>query len=165
MFNSLWPSDTIWRHSRHSTLVKVMACCLTTPRHQLSWCWLTVNCTLRNKLQWNHNQNTKLFIQENAFENGVCKMSAILFRPQCVNLRLHYTATCHVCPFYIRIHTSWWNTSISVFHQIIWSVIFREIYWAACGPAASTSKPFIVSSQVCIGILALWAIPNRPVSQ
>ena len=30
------------------------------------------------------NQNTKLFIQENVFENVVRKMAAILSRPQCV---------------------------------------------------------------------------------
>ena len=31
-----------------------------------------------NKLQWNFNQNTKLLIQDNAFENIVCGMAAIL---------------------------------------------------------------------------------------
>ena len=35
--------------------------------------------TLRNKLQWNFNQNTKFFIPENASENIVCEMVAILF--------------------------------------------------------------------------------------
>ena len=39
-----------------------------------------VNWTLRNKLQWNFDKNTKLFIQENAFENIVCDMAAILSR-------------------------------------------------------------------------------------
>ena len=32
------------------------------------------------KLQWNFNQNTKLFIHGNASENIVCKMAAILSR-------------------------------------------------------------------------------------
>ena len=41
---------------------------------------------LRNKLQWNLKQNSCIFIQENAFENVVCEMASILFRPQCVNL-------------------------------------------------------------------------------
>ena len=31
--NSLWPSDTIWRHRSGSTLAQVMACCLTAPSH------------------------------------------------------------------------------------------------------------------------------------
>ena len=31
--NSLWTSDTIWRRRSLSTLVQVMACCLTAPSH------------------------------------------------------------------------------------------------------------------------------------
>ena len=37
----------------------------------------------RSKLQWNLNQNSYIFIHENAFENVVCEMVAVLFRPQC----------------------------------------------------------------------------------
>ena len=39
--NSLWPSDTIWRHKTRSTLAQVMACCLTAPSHYLNQCWLS----------------------------------------------------------------------------------------------------------------------------
>ena len=39
-----------------------------------------------NKLQLNFNRNSNIFIQENAFENVVCEMAAILFWPQCVNI-------------------------------------------------------------------------------
>ena len=38
-----------------------------------------------NKLQWNFNQNTKLFIHENASEKIVCEMVAILSRGRWVN--------------------------------------------------------------------------------
>ena len=38
----------------------------------------------RNKLQWNVNRNSHIFIQENPFENVVWKMAAILSRPQWV---------------------------------------------------------------------------------
>ena len=34
--------------------------------------------TVMNKFQWNFNQNTKLFIDENAHENIVCEMAAIV---------------------------------------------------------------------------------------
>ena len=47
-------------------------------------CWNIVNWTLRNKLQWNFNRNTYIFIKENASENVIWKMVAILSRPQCV---------------------------------------------------------------------------------
>ena len=50
------------------------------PSHYLNQCWVIVNWTLRNKFQWNINQNTKLFIHEKASENIVCKMTAILSR-------------------------------------------------------------------------------------
>ena len=43
------------------------------------------NWTPKNKLQWNVNRNSYIFIQENPLENVVWKMAAILSRPQCVN--------------------------------------------------------------------------------
>ena len=36
-----------------------------------------------NKLQWNFNRNSYIFIQENALENGIWKKASILSRPQC----------------------------------------------------------------------------------
>ena len=40
---------------------------------------------LANKLRWNFNRNSNIFIQENAFESVVCEMTATLSWPQCVN--------------------------------------------------------------------------------
>ena len=40
-----------------------------------------------NKFQWKLNQNFNIFIQENAFENIVCEMAAILSRGRWVNGR------------------------------------------------------------------------------
>ena len=40
----------------------------SAPSHSLNQCWLIVNWTLRNKLRWNSNQNTEVFIHENASE-------------------------------------------------------------------------------------------------
>ena len=54
------------------------------PSHFMNQCWNIVNWTLRNKLQWNLNRNSNIFIQENALENVVCEMASILPRPQCV---------------------------------------------------------------------------------
>ena len=36
-----------------------------------------VNWTIGNKIQWNFNQNTKIFVHENASENIVYEMAAI----------------------------------------------------------------------------------------
>ena len=60
------------------------------PSHYLNQCWDIVNWTLKNKLQWNLNQNTKLFIRENALENVIWKMAAMLSQPQCVDVVDHY---------------------------------------------------------------------------
>ena len=46
-FNSLRPSDAIWRHRSGSTLAQVMACCLTAPSHYLNQCWLIIS-----KVEW-----------------------------------------------------------------------------------------------------------------
>ena len=46
MVNSLWPSDVIWRQRTWSTLVQVMACCLTAPNHYLNQCWLIISDVL-----------------------------------------------------------------------------------------------------------------------
>ena len=62
------------------TLVQVMAWRLfgakPLPEPVLNYC----HWTLRDKLQWNQNSNTKLVIHEAAFANVVWEMMAILFR-------------------------------------------------------------------------------------
>ena len=75
------PSYAYMRQWIGSALVQIMACRLySAPSHYLNQCWIIVNWTLRNKLKRNFNQNTKLFIHENASENIVCEMAAILSR-------------------------------------------------------------------------------------
>ena len=46
-FNSLRPSDAVWRHRSESTLVQVMAFCLTAPSHYPNQCWLIIS-----EVQW-----------------------------------------------------------------------------------------------------------------
>ena len=48
------------------------------PSHYMNQCWNIVISNLRNKLQWNLKRNSYIFIQENAFENVVRKMAAIM---------------------------------------------------------------------------------------
>ena len=55
------------------------------PSHYLNQCWVIVNWTMRNKIQWNFNRNTKLFFHENTSENIVCEKAAILSRARYVN--------------------------------------------------------------------------------
>ena len=50
--------------------------CITQPQ------WVYRNP--RNNFQCNLKRNTCIFLQENAFENVVCKMAVISYRPRCV---------------------------------------------------------------------------------
>ena len=52
------------------------------PSLYLNQCWNT--WIIRSKFQWNQNQNSFIFIQENEFGNVVWKMAAILSRSQYV---------------------------------------------------------------------------------
>ena len=47
---------------------------------------MVIKWTLRNKIPWNFNPNTTIFIWENEFENIICKKAVILSRP-------HYVVT------------------------------------------------------------------------
>ena len=68
------PSTSYMRQWTVSALIQVMACAILD-------IW-----TLRNKLQWNSDQSTKLFISDwNALENIVCELAAILPRGRWVN--------------------------------------------------------------------------------
>ena len=50
-FNALWSSNTIWWHGTGSTLVQIMACCLSAPNHYLNQCWLIISEALRHSLE------------------------------------------------------------------------------------------------------------------
>ena len=66
-------------------LVQIIARCRSAPSHYLNQCWNVVNWAPSNRLQWNFNRNSYIFISENQFENVVCKMATILAWPRFVN--------------------------------------------------------------------------------
>ena len=57
-----------------------------------------VNWTLSNKIHWNLNRNSFIFIHENASENIVREMAAILSRGIRVNLLLSFTPAAVLSP-------------------------------------------------------------------
>ena len=69
-----------------SALAQIMACRPFGAKPLSKPVLVIVNGTSRNKLQSNFNQNTKLFIDENASENIFCEMAAILSRGRWVQL-------------------------------------------------------------------------------
>ena len=76
---------THWGRVTHICVSK-----LTIIASDLNQRWNIVNWTLRNKLQWNFNRNSNIFIHENAFENVVWEMTAILFLAHCVKPICYY---------------------------------------------------------------------------
>ena len=79
IFNSSPPSVAYMLLWIGSAFVQIMACRLVGTKPLSKQCWAIVNWTLINTLQLNFNQITKLFIHDNAFQNIVCEMAAILF--------------------------------------------------------------------------------------
>ena len=74
LINSLWPSDAILRRTG-STLVQVMACCLTAPSHYLNQCWLIIREILWHSPEGNFTGNDQ-DIYPYEFENDKFKITA-----------------------------------------------------------------------------------------
>ena len=104
-----------------STMVQIIA--------YLNKCWVIVNWTLKNTLQWNINQNIKLYIHENAPEVIVCKMAAILSRRKYVKYTVDRDVGCLVA---CQLHADWYHRCVnhSVFvgtHPLsIWEPVIQQ---------------------------------------
>ena len=84
---SMSPNDAYMRQSIRPSLVQIRACRLSGAKPLSKPMEVYGQLDLRNKLQWNfHDQNTRNFIEWNLFVKIVCKMAAVLFTSQCVNL-------------------------------------------------------------------------------
>ena len=64
--------------------ISMRACLYAYSLMHLNQCWNIVNLALRNKLIWNVNRNSYMFIREIAFETVVCEMAVIFDRSQWV---------------------------------------------------------------------------------
>ena len=105
-----------------SALVQVMAWRQQATSHYLNQCWFIVNWTLRNKFQWKLNQDSNIFIQENAFEIAICEMTAILFWVRWVKgpvyvimSSYHVSPNWHTEMSYGCCQWSWWPTNIQLY--------------------------------------------------
>ena len=104
--NSSRPGDAyMCRQTNHHWFRKWLVA-WTAPSHYLKQCWNIVKWTLGNKLQWNFNQNSNIFIHKNAFESVVCDMASILSRPQCV--KHVYLRTCVFSPTALLCRNATW---------------------------------------------------------
>ena len=159
------------------------------PSQYVNQCWVIVNWTLRNKLYWNFDQNTKLFIHENAFENIVYEMAAILSRERWIN--------CYFIPIifqYIKLFIESWLDLMSIhitaliaqfdrlfsklnLNYLSWYPVIRHtmvtnlwylIYWGRekwCHFADNTSKCIFLNENIRISIkIALKFFPRGPIN-
>ena len=121
----------------------------SAPSYYLNQCLIIVNWTLANIFQWKFNQNTAIFIEENARETVVCEMASILSRPQCVKASWHGCAFWNTGPF-VRGTTGerykglimrgcvfsslsvwtccWTNSRDTVYNQYQEKIIWKDIY-------------------------------------
>ena len=72
-----------------------------------------VNWAFRNKLQWNFNCNSYIFIHEKAFENVIWKMTSFVSRPQCVK-----ETPCYGLTFPTFLQTKSFDKTHDVFDQL-----------------------------------------------
>ena len=102
IFNSLWPSGTIWRQRSGSTLAQVMACCLMAPSHYLSQCW-----PLIRKVLW----YSILLI--NCICDGIHhdRINTLRLRPN----RCQFADAFSKCIFFMKMYKFWLKFHWSLF--------------------------------------------------
>ena len=84
-FNTLMPSDTIWRHNFESTLGQQISCCLTALIHYLNKYWLIINGVLRQSPKRNFTGNAQDINSQNELEKYTCKIPSTSPWSQWVN--------------------------------------------------------------------------------
>ena len=86
--NSLWPSDIMWWHISGSTLVQVMARCLTAPSHYLNQYWPPICEVLWHSSESNFtvDMSAQATILYNEFENHNFKITVTFPRRQWVKI-------------------------------------------------------------------------------
>ena len=88
---SLWPRDAIGSHRSGSTLVQVMAWCLTAPSHYLVQCWFLLSEVLWHSPEINFLVSTQATILHNEFENLTFEVSATSLMGQWVNVQVVFS--------------------------------------------------------------------------
>ena len=123
--NSLRASDAYMCRIFHHHWFRWWLVTWSAPSHYLNQCWNIVNWSITNKLQWNFNCKYYIFIQENAFKNVGCEMSAILSQPQCVKKPGYSTQRQQRMP---SVHTVFLSSVCQLSQPFPWQPIgFRAI--------------------------------------
>ena len=94
--NSLWPGDTIWRHSTGSTSSQVMVCCLTAPGHYMNQ-W-------RPNVLWHSpvaNDTTNTQDIYPWYENDSFQITATYSKGQWVDVLMRQTTHHELCTWFM----------------------------------------------------------------
>ena len=128
--------------------LQIMACCLfgTKPLSEpmLYYC----------QLQWNHNQNTKLFIQKNACKNIVCETAAILFNGIWVNDNTQEAGSCVFSFIDTRVLPKDYYM-VSLWQVPGWFNQYLQCYWHQIRSFPSENKSFQWGSKYARGLVVL----------
>ena len=115
----LWLIEAVWRFAPWSA-----------PSHYLNRCWCIVNWTLSNKLQWNFNRNSNIFIKENAFWSVVCEKAVFLchnvLKPYDV---LHVIAVHPWKPIHYSLHCTCYLCKQQVGSLHVYCYITAHLFW------------------------------------
>ena len=123
------------------------------PSHYLNQCQVIVNWALQNKLHWNFNQNSKLFIHVNASQNIVCGIVAILSRGRWNIYNKHrrwphaaIKASCIRCHLRV-IDINTWRHGDQYVHQWTASSLVQIMAWHLFGakPLSELMMPYCQS--------------------
>ena len=111
------------------------------------------NWTLRNKLLWNLNQNSWIFIQENAVKNVVCEIVAILSRGRWVKEMVH--TLCH------KLFPFWRSSGVtrgSVTKALLDNFLIKENYGFVKYPAIQVTRKPVTAVRQHNYCESLWHI-------
>ena len=89
----------------------------SVPSHYKNQRWCIVSRVPWNKLQWNANQNTKIFVKDIHLKISACSAVAILCRSQCDNTR-------------DQIDSGWWFADVLGTHSFY--VDYKPDMWTLC---------------------------------
>ena len=129
------------------------------PSHYLNQSRFIANWTIRNKLQWNLNQNTKIFIHKNASENIVCEMAAIsqtIFSDTFLWMKIFvfWFKFLEISRGYELNHTQRATTK----HQTSFRCVVRW-YWLCAGwwlGFPGSRRPAVTTSHLCVVTRSVW---------
>ena len=107
---------------------------ILAPNHYLNEFWSFVVWTLRKNPWWNFDQNTKISVQDDVFENVACKIAAILSPPKwdntCVHADIFHLILRSLCMLHCLLHKfPISSSSSSAFNTSIYATPYIQLQW------------------------------------